>query len=64
VADVAVLLGMKNFGFATIIASSLAAAFLGFAGAAQADVAHHDWVQDIQQRATVGAVAPSFGNGR
>ena len=55
---------MKNFGFATIIASGLAAAVLGLAGAAQADVGHHDWVQDIQQRATVGAVAPSFGNGR
>jgi hypothetical protein len=55
---------MKKFGFATVIASGLTAAVLGFAGAAQADVAHHDWVHDIQQKATVGAVAPSFGNGR
>lgn len=55
---------MKKFGFVTVIASGLAAAVLGFAGAANADVGHRDWVQDIQQKATVGAVAPSFGNGR
>jgi hypothetical protein len=55
---------MKKFGFATVIASGLTAAVLGFAGAAQADVGHHEWVHDIQQQATVGAVTPSFGNGR
>jgi hypothetical protein len=55
---------MKKFGFATVIASGLTAAVLGFAGAAQADVGHHDWVNDIQQKATVGSVTPSFGNGR
>jgi hypothetical protein len=55
---------MKKFGFATVIASGLAAVTLSFAGAAQADSGHHDWVQDIQQKATVGAVSPTFGNGR
>jgi len=55
---------MKKFGFATVIASGLAAATLGFAGAAQADVAHHEWVHDIQQQATVGSITPTFGNGR
>jgi hypothetical protein len=55
---------MKKFGFATIVASGLAAAVLGLAGPAQADIGHHDWVQDIQQRATVGSVTPTFGNGR
>ncbi len=55
---------MKKFGFATVVASGLAAAVLGLAGPAQADVGHHDWVQDIQQQATVGSVTPTFGNGR
>jgi hypothetical protein len=55
---------MKKFGFATVIASGLAAAVLGFAGPAGADTGHHDWVQDIQQKATVGSVTPTFGNGR
>lgn len=55
---------MKKLGFATMIASGLAAAVLGFAGPAQADVVHHQWVHDIQQQATVGSVTPTFGNGR
>jgi hypothetical protein len=55
---------MKKFGFATIVASGFAAAVLGLAGPAQADIGHHDWVQDIQQQATVGSVTPTFGNGR
>jgi hypothetical protein len=55
---------MKKFGFATIVASGLAAAVLGLAGPAQADIGHHNWVQDIQQHATVGSVTPTFGNGR
>ena len=32
---------MKKFGFATIVASGLAAAVLGLAGPAQADIGHH-----------------------
>jgi len=55
---------MKKFGFATIVASGLAAAVLGLAGPAQADIGHHQWVNDIQQHATVGSVTPTFGNGR
>src|SRR6201984_3512660 len=55
---------MKKFGFATIVASGMAAAVLGLAGPAQADIGHHQWVNDIQQQATVGSVTPPFGNGR
>jgi hypothetical protein len=43
---------MKKFGFASIagvVASGLAAAVLGLAGPAQADVGHHDWIYDITQ---------------
>jgi hypothetical protein len=47
---------MKKFGFATLIASGLTAAVLGFAGPAQADIGHHDWVHDIQQQVTVPQV--------
>jgi len=55
---------MKKFGFASAIATGFAAAVLGLAAPAQADVVHHDWVHDIQQQATVGSVTPVFGNGR
>jgi hypothetical protein len=47
---------MKKFGFATVIASGLAAAVLGFAGPAQADIVHHTWVHDIQQQVSVPQV--------
>ena len=50
---------MKKFGFATIIASGLTAAVLGLAGPAQADVAHHEWVHDIQPKVTVPQVDTS-----
>ncbi len=39
---------MKKFGFATIIASGLTAAVLGLAGPAQADIGHHDWVNNMR----------------
>jgi hypothetical protein len=55
---------MKKFGFATVIASSLTAAVLGFAGAAQADVVHHDWVHDIQQQVNVPQVDTSVMQSR
>ena len=55
---------MKKFGFATIVASGLAAAVLGLAGPAQADISHHQWVQDTQQQANGGSTTPTFGNGR
>jgi len=47
---------VKKFGFATIVASGLAAAVVGLAGPAQADISHHDWVYDIQPHATAPQV--------
>lgn len=47
---------MKKLGFATIIASGLSAAVLGLAGPAQADMGHHDWVNTINQPASVAQV--------
>lgn len=55
---------MKKFGFAGIIATGFAAAVLGLAAPAQADIAHHQWVQDVQQQATVGSATSTVGNGR
>ena len=40
------------------------AAVVGLAAPAQADIAHHEWVHDNQQRATTGQVTSTFGNGR
>lgn len=54
---------MKKFGFAAMVASGFAAAVLGLAGPAQADIVHHDWVVDNQQSATADST-PIFGNGR
>jgi hypothetical protein len=50
---------MKKFGFATIAASGLAAAIIGVAGPAHADVIHHDWVYVIQPQVTVPHVDTS-----
>ena len=47
---------MKKFGFASIAATGLAAAILGFAAPAQADVVHHRWVHEIQQQVNVPQV--------
>ena len=55
---------MKKFGFATVAATAFAAALVGLAGPANADVDHHQWIQDNQQRATVQTITPVFGNGR
>jgi hypothetical protein len=55
---------MKKFGFATLIASGLTAAVLGLAGPAQADIAHHDWVRDIQPQVTVPQVDTSVQQSR
>jgi hypothetical protein len=55
---------MKKFGFASVVASGLAAAVLGLAGPAQADLGHNQWVHDIQQHAPVGSVTPTFGSSR
>jgi hypothetical protein len=50
---------MKKFGIATIVASGLAAAVLGLAGPAQADLGHHDWVNNIGPHATAPQVDTS-----
>jgi hypothetical protein len=44
---------MKNLGLATIAAAGLMAAVLGFAGQANADIGHHDWVNNIQPTVVV-----------
>ncbi|MGW4096524.1 hypothetical protein [Mycobacterium sp. NPDC004974] len=55
---------MKKFGFASMIATGFAAAIVGLAAPAQADISHHQWVHDIQQQASTGVVTSTFGNGR
>jgi hypothetical protein len=40
---------MKNTAIAALIASGLAAAVLGLAGPAQADIGHHDWAVNVNQ---------------
>ena len=64
---------MKKLGFATVIASGLAAAVVGFAAPAQAispangsdvlitapkGIDHLDWLNDIQQKPDVPQVDP------
>ncbi len=44
---------MKKFGFAAVIASGFAAALIGLAGPAQADLGHHDWVNQINGGSSV-----------
>ncbi|MGV0810718.1 hypothetical protein ABQF34_02030 [Mycolicibacterium boenickei] len=48
---------MKKFGIragiSTVVASGLAAAVLGLAGPASADVAHHSWLDQIGPHVTV-----------
>jgi hypothetical protein len=55
---------MKKFGFATIIASGLTAAFLGLAGPASAGVDHLDWLNNIHQSATSPQVNTSVQQSR
>ena len=55
---------MKKLGFATIIASGLTAAVLGLAGPAQADIGHHDWIDNIGTHATVPQVDTSVHQSR
>jgi hypothetical protein len=47
---------MKKFGLGSIVATGLAAAVLGFAAPAQADIVHHKWVHEIQQQVNVPQV--------
>ena len=44
---------MKNHGLATVAATGLMAAVLGFAGPANADIGHLDWVYDMQPTVSV-----------
>lgn len=58
---------MKKFGFAGITgfaAAGLAAAVLGFAAPAQADVVHHRWIHEIQQTVNVPQVDMSVQQSR
>lgn len=58
---------MKKFGITTItaaVATGFAAALFGLAAPAAADIDHHQWIQDIQQQATVGSAESTIGNGR
>ncbi len=42
-----IMKSMKQIGFATIVAGGLAASALGFSGAAQADIDHHAFINEI-----------------
>ena len=55
---------MKKFGFAAVIASGMAAAVLGLAGPAQADIGHHDWVNNVQPQVSVPQVDNSVHQSR
>jgi len=55
---------MKKFGFAAVIASGLAAAVIGLAGPAQADIGHNDWVNTIQPTVSVPHVDTTVQHSR
>ncbi|MDT5266108.1 MAG: hypothetical protein QOI90_2734 [Mycobacterium sp.] len=58
---------MKKSVFATIAgitATGFAAALFGLAAPANAGIDHQQWINDIQQQATVGSVTSTVGNGR
>ena len=55
---------MKKFGFASIVASGLAAAVLGLAAPAQADVGHNTWVNQIGPSVSVPQVDTSVHQSR
>ena len=55
---------MKKFGFAAVIASGMAAAVLGLAGPAQADIGHHDWVNNTQPTVSVPQVSTNVHQSR
>ena len=55
---------MKKFGFASIAATGLAAAILGFAAPAQADVIHNNWIHEIQSTVNVPQVDMSVHQSR
>ena len=45
-------------------AAGMAAAVLGLAGPAQADIGHHDWVNNVQQQVSVPQVNNSVHQSR
>ena len=55
---------MKKFGFATIIGGGLAAAVIGLAGPAQADLGHNQWANNAGQHVTVPQVDTSVHQSR
>ena len=55
---------MKKFGFASIVASGLAATVLGLAAPAQADLEHNTWVHQIGPSVTVPHVDTSVQQSR
>jgi hypothetical protein len=57
---------MKKSAVTTAIAAGFAAALFGLAAPANADggVDRLHWLNEIQQRAEVGAATSTFGNGR
>jgi hypothetical protein len=55
---------MKKFGFATVIASGLTAAFVGLAAPASAGVDHLSWLNDIHQHASAPQVDTSVQQSR
>lgn len=55
---------MTKFSITTAIAGGLAAAVLALAPAAGAGIDRQHWLDDIQQKATVGAATSVVGNGR
>jgi hypothetical protein len=55
---------MNKFGFASIVASGLAAAVLGLAAPAQADLSHNTWVNQIGPSVTVPQVDTSVHQSR
>ena len=48
-----IMKNMQKFGLSTIVAGGLAASALGFSGAAQADIDHHAFINEITQTVNV-----------
>lgn len=55
---------MKKTTIAAMIATGLAAAVVGLAGPAQADIGHHDWVVGSNQQAPVPSVSTTVHQSR
>jgi len=55
---------MKKFGFTTAVASGLIAGVLGFAAPAQADIGHHNWIDQISPTVSVPQVDNSVQHSR